>query len=169
MTEREFILVLSWFEASSGSLEKHEISDKIKKLYPGTEPWKWRNGFEAYLRAKKKRKTNPVPPSTKALTTQVDAAKKLYTRFTGHQAEVVGEVDAPEWPEVLNLVGEVFAIEYDTVRDGKYEKYRHEFHKKSRPLFGTSPDGKMLCLIGGSYTFTERGIVDEDSRGKPLE
>lgn len=112
---------------------------------------------------------NPVPPSTKALTTQVDAAKKLYTRFTGHQAEVVGEVDAPEWPEVLNLVGEVFAIEYDTVRDGKYEKYRHEFHKKSRPLFGTSPDGKMLCLIGGSYTFTERGIVDEDSRGKPLE
>lgn len=122
-----------------------------------------------FIKRKDRKKANPVPPSTKALTTQVDAAKKLYTRFTGHQAEVVGEVDAPEWPEVLNLVGEVFAIEYDTVRDGKYEKYRHEFHKKSRPLFGTSPDGKMLCLIGGSYTFTERGIVDEDSRGKPLE
>ena len=31
-------------------------------------------------------------------------------------------------------------------------------------MFIVSPDGKQLFLIGGNYTFTERGIVDASDK-----
>lgn len=58
-------------------------------------------------------------------------------------------------------VGHCDGILYTTVRDGKTEKYIHKFKRSSRPLLAASFDGKSLVLIGGSYQFTERGIVDK--------
>ncbi|NCA24613.1 MAG: hypothetical protein EBS91_08475, partial [Betaproteobacteria bacterium] len=58
-------------------------------------------------------------------------------------------------------IGEVDGILYSTVRDGVLEKYIHKFRKRDKPLFVVAPDGKALYLVGGNYTFTERGIVDD--------
>lgn len=108
-----------------------------------------------------------VPPSSRArsrpkLSTRRDIQKAadLYERFSGHEAEAIGLVDVPELPEVGVAIGDVDGILYTTVRDGKVERYIHQFKSKDRPLFVVSPDGKQLFMIGGGYDFTERGIVD---------
>jgi hypothetical protein len=73
-------------------------------------------------------------------------------------------VHIPEIPKVGVAIGDVDGILYTTVRDGVEEKYIHKFHKRDKPLFVVSPDGKSLFLIGGNYTFTERGIVDRSDK-----
>lgn len=57
-------------------------------------------------------------------------------------------------------IGECDGVMYSTVRDGVPEKYCHQFKKSARPLLVASHDGAQLALIGGNFTFTERGIVD---------
>jgi len=64
-------------------------------------------------------------------------------------------------PEVALKIGQCDGVLYTTVRDGKTEKYIHKFKARSRPLLVTSFDGKQLLMVGGSFRFTERGIVDE--------
>jgi len=113
------------------------------------------------------RPRNPVPPSSRAgqlsRADQDDLARAadLYERFSGHQAEVVGKVRINPIGKVAVAIGEVDGILYSTVRDGVLEKYIHKFRKADKPLFVVSPDGKSLHLVGGNYTFTERGIVDD--------
>jgi len=109
---------------------------------------------------------NPVPPSsragmTKSTRTQIEQARDLYERFSGHNAVELGSVKIPPLPAVGVAIGEVDGILYSTIRDGVLEKYIHKFRKSDRPLFVVSPDGKVLYLLGGNYNFTERGIVDE--------
>lgn len=62
--------------------------------------------------------------------------------------------------DVVLKIGHLDGILYTTVRDGKTEKYIHKFKKNSRPLLTSTFDGLQLVLIGGSYHFTARGIVD---------
>ncbi len=113
------------------------------------------------------RPKNPVPPSSKAGVVSyadrdaISKAADLYERFSGHDAEIVGKVRVNPMPKVGVAVGEVDGILYTTVRDGVLEKYIHKFRKADKPLFVVSPDGKSLHLVGGNYTFTERGIVDD--------
>jgi len=90
----------------------------------------------------------------------IDAAAKLYAAFSGHEAEEIGRVDKPEIPNILVAVGELDFIGYSAIRDGVLEKYIHRFKQNARPLFAVTPDGSQIVLIGGSYDFTERGIVD---------
>ncbi|MGH8744389.1 MAG: hypothetical protein ACREUY_08950, partial [Burkholderiales bacterium] len=85
---------------------------------------------------------------------------KIYEEFTGHGGETIARIAAPKIPDAVAVIGECDGIMYSTVRDGELEKYIHQFKKKSRPLFCVSPDRK-IWLIGGEYTFTERGIVDK--------
>jgi len=103
------------------------------------------------------RKPNPVPPSRRV---QIQNASKLYSDFTGHDATEQIEVDKPETPDVMLVVGDVDGVMYTTVRDGVTEKYVHTFKKSCRPLLAVSSDGTQLHMLGGSYDFTERGIVD---------
>lgn len=118
-------------------------------------------------------RNNPVPPSSRAgmsreVRDQLDQAADLYERFSGHEPEAIGRVRVPPTPRVGVAIGEVDGILYSTVRDGVLEKYIHKFRKSDRPLFVVSPDGKQLFLIGGAYTFTERGIVDmSDKKNHP--
>jgi hypothetical protein len=123
------------------------------------------------VRAKKttKSKKNPVPASSRAgasrrVSDLIDQASDLYERFSGHDPEPIGHINIPKIPRVGVAIGEVDGILYSTIRDGKFEKYIHKFHKKDRPMFIVSPDGKQLFLIGGNYTFTERGIVDASDK-----
>lgn len=115
------------------------------------------------------RKGNPVPASSRAGASRrvrglVNQAADLYERFSGHDPEEIGTVTIPDLPPVGVAIGEVDGILYTTVRDGVKEKYIHKFHAKDKPLFVVSPDGKSLFLVGGNYTFTERGIVDRSDK-----
>ena len=84
----------------------------------------------------------------------------LYTEFTGHNEVFLDKVEIPGYPDAVLAFGQCDGIMYTTVRDGITEKYIHKFKASSRPLLAASPDGKQLYLIGGSYDFTDRGIVD---------
>jgi len=121
-------------------------------------------------KVKRKAKANPVPASSRvraksALTSreraEFDRAAKLYADFTGHDAAPLARVKVPNHPAVALCIGFCDGILYSTVRDGVKEKYIHKFRASDRPVFAVSPDGKQLLLIGGAYTFTERGIVDD--------
>jgi hypothetical protein len=103
-------------------------------------------------------KKNPVPPSKKV---QLREAKKLFSDFSGHDGEIIDTIDKPGLPDVMLVVGDIDFIGYTTVRDNVIEKYIHKFKKNCRPLFCVSHDGKQIYLLGGSYDFTERGIVDK--------
>lgn len=112
-----------------------------------------------------------VPPSSRARQrrasmpsrdSQVRRAALLFEKFTGHEAtaDMTVRVKVPPWPKVCANIGDVDGIMYTTVRDGRVEKYIHQFKAADKPMFAVSPDGKQLLLIGGAYDFTERGIVD---------
>lgn len=108
---------------------------------------------------------NPVPASSRAgnyraSKSDVDKVANLYERFSGQDAFDVGTVTVPDMPKVVCLIGECDFVGYTTVRDGVEEKYIHKFNKADRALLVVDATGKNLYLIGGRYTFTERGIVD---------
>lgn len=140
-----------------------------KKFPDGACPaWMVRKGDSRLNPLRKKnpanRRKNPVPESSQSAKrsrdARIKAAGDLYTRFTGHDADEIVSVDKPVLPDVMLTVGDIDGILYTTVRDGKVEKYIHKFKKNCRPLFCVSHDGEQLFMLGGSYDFTERGIVD---------
>ncbi len=97
-----------------------------------------------------------VPPSKRA---RVAEAVDLFQRFRGDDPEWIDRIDI-EHPDVLLIVGHCDGVLYTTERDGQVEKYIHQFKKAARPLLCTSYDGQQLYLLGGDFTFTHRGIVD---------
>jgi len=98
-------------------------------------------------------------PSPRGQSAKVQQAARLFEDFTGHEA---GHTRKVLWtvPDVAAQFGELEGVIYNTVRDGKSERYLHKFKKKSRPLLGVSHDGKQLVVVGGHYQFTEAGIED---------
>lgn len=107
---------------------------------------------------RKSRKKNPVPAS-KYL--KIKQAIERFKDFTGMEPQHLDEYMV-QHPDVALLIGTLDAVSYTTVREGRTELYQHKFKKKARPLLCSSFDGKQLVILGGEYTFTERGIVDED-------
>jgi len=91
---------------------------------------------------------------------EVDAAGDLFKDFTGDYPEGMKTVKLPV-PKTGLVIGELDGVLYTTVRDGKTEKYIHDFKKSSRPHLIASHDGKSLHILGGEYEFTERGIEDK--------
>lgn len=120
-----------------GKLPAHNF---LKKLCPGS--------------GEQVMKKNPAPRS------RVAAAASRFARFTGHKANRSMRVHIPSDSAGL-AIGPVLAVAYETVRDGKREKYLHDFRPASRPTLAASSDGKSLFLLGGAYRFTDRGIVDK--------
>lgn len=113
--------------------------------------------------AAKKRATtyrkNPAPVSTER---KMKAGVELFEAFTGHEATHYDRVDLPDM-SVCVQIGALDGIAYETTRDGKKQKYFHQFKKAARPVFAVTADGKALVIVGGRFRFTERGIVDEGS------
>ena len=91
----------------------------------------------------------------------IDRATSMAERFTGHNPEVIGRVEMPKLPKVVTVIGDLDGVLYTTVRDGKVERYVHEFADSDKPLLAVSPDGRQLIIVGGGYRFTELGIVDD--------
>ena len=96
--------------------------------------------------------------------TQIRMAADRFEDFTGHEPEDIDRVNIPPLPKAVALMGELEAVIYSTVRDGKREKYIHKFRAADRPALCVSPDGKQIVLVGGNYTWTERGIVDASDK-----
>lgn len=88
-------------------------------------------------------------------------AKRLLESFAERPTRKEFYVRVPKTPKVGVAFGTVLGIMY---RTGDGENFIHRFQAASRPLIVASPDGKQLYLIGGSYNFTERGIVDAPKR-----
>lgn len=107
--------------------------------------------------SKRRVKKNPVPASKYV---KVKQAIELFKDFTGMDPEHLDEYIV-DHPDVSLAIGTLDAVSYTTVREGKTELYEHKFKKKSRPLLCCSHDGKQLVILGGEYTFTERGITDK--------
>lgn len=103
----------------------------------------------------RKRRKNPAKRTAEDLGHAAD----LYEGFSGHKARFVDKVPLPTH-KVGIVVGKCDGVLYTTIRDGKRERYIHEFRSRARPLLISSSDGRQLYLIGGSYRFTHSGIVD---------
>lgn len=72
-------------------------------------------------------------------------------------------------PESLATMGHVVALEYDTTRDGKTVRARHEFTAGSRPLLLAGERDGEVFLVGDRFRFTDRGIMDIGSDGRLID
>lgn len=90
---------------------------------------------------------------------KVKRALRIFEDFTGAGCKVLGAVEVPA-DDVMVTIGNVEAIAYNTIRDGKRQSYQHEFKPSSRPVLAVSHDGRRLYLLAGAYRFTDRGIED---------
>lgn len=91
-------------------------------------------------------------------------AKKLFRDFTG-RAPSRGDIGALNFTQKDTIVfvpGVCESIIYTANRDGKRERYIHDF--KNRPVLAISSDGKQAYILAGGYRFTERGFVDTPHR-----
>jgi len=91
---------------------------------------------------------------------RINAAARLLEDFSGTPAKRRRELRTPEH-DVLLEVGRVDGIMYTAKRDGKTQRYVHEFRASSRPVLAVSHDGAQLYLLAGAYKFTDRGIEDK--------
>ncbi len=110
-----------------------------------------------------------VPPSSRAGSrllgrSDVKRAASRYRRFTGHEPETLGSISVPSLPKAVTCIGDLDFVGYTAIRDGQVQSFIHKFAAKDKPLLCVSPDGKQIILVGGHYTFTERGIVDRSDK-----
>lgn len=89
----------------------------------------------------------------------MEQARELFSDFRGNDPAGLKKVRL-HVPKTGLVIGELDGVLYTTVRDGKTEKYIHEFKKRSRPLLIASSDGQSLHIVGGQYEFTNAGIED---------
>lgn len=94
---------------------------------------------------------------------KVRHAVDLYEKFSGHEPEYLDTHEMRDY-DVGVHIGQLSGVMYETVRDGKREKYFHRFNEKSRPELASSWNGEQLMIVGGEYDFTDEGI--KDRRGK---
>lgn len=106
---------------------------------------------------KRGRKKNPVKSTRNS---RIGKAVKGYKNFTGHEPKFIDKLQVPQMKEGFKF-GDCDGIMYTTVRDGRTEKYIHEFKNSSRPILVSNFDGDFIALLGGNYSFTEQGIVDK--------
>lgn len=100
-------------------------------------------------------RTNPAPRAA-----DIERAARRIRSFTGMPDVSARRIRVARQSDVVLDIGRVNQLWYSTIREGRHERYRHTFTRNSRPLLAASPDGKRLYLLGGAYTFTDRGIVD---------
>lgn len=87
-------------------------------------------------------------------------ASRAFEDFTGRKAARVRQEKLDSGPVVGWELGPLVGVAYEAVRDGKKDRYFHEFAEKSRPRLVAREDGRQLYIAGGKYKVTERGVVD---------
>ncbi len=92
--------------------------------------------------------------------TPFERAAALFRRFSGHNPRQ-DDVIRVNMSDVVAKVGKLEGVIYSAVRDGKREKYLHEFKGNSQPVLAVSDDGEQIYIVAGRYKFTSRGFVDK--------
>jgi hypothetical protein len=95
-------------------------------------------------------------------------AIRLYQSFRERPPHKIGDVILTV-PGLTVACGHVEYIGYRTTHGKQTTLYQHDFAPGSRPMLASSPDGQQLFLLGGRYDFTDRGIMDVDARGRPID
>lgn len=90
----------------------------------------------------------------------IKRARKAYEDFSGHTPKRVDKSSLPDRDVTGWKMGPVVGIAYEAKRDGKTQKYFHEFEEHARPDLVAQDDGSQLYINGGRYKVTERGIED---------
>ena len=93
-------------------------------------------------------------------------ATDLYESFREASPKKLLRLTLPDIPKIVACMGRVEYVGYRTTHGKKLTLYQHDFVAGSRPLMCVSKDGRQILLVGGRYHFTDRGIVDLDSRGR---
>lgn len=94
------------------------------------------------------------------LPTDAEKAMKTFEEFTGHKSEHFATVNI-NVPKSAAVVGKLLGVAYEAVRDGQTIRYMHEFAPGCEPTLAVAPGAQaQLLIVGGSYTFTDHGIVD---------
>lgn len=96
----------------------------------------------------------------------LQTGNSLYERFHGEQPRRITRMRIRSLGTVAVEIGQVTMIGYETIRDGQVRLYRHDFARHARPLLAASHDGRTVMLLGGAFTFTDRGIVDAKRQRK---
>lgn len=87
-------------------------------------------------------------------------AARAFEDFTGRKPVKLRQEKLDDGPVVGWEMGPLVGVAYEAVRDGKKDRYFHEFAEKSRPRLVSREDGRQLYIAGGKYKVTERGVVD---------
>lgn len=128
---------------------------RLLAQYPILKQYRvWTSPASAARRNVQKRRSNPAVRSA-----GLRRAAQLLKDFSGHDPEEILSIEQKPITRGL-VVGRLAGVLYDTVRDGAYEEYIHQFKIKSRPLLVSSEDGTQLGIVGGRFQFTEAGIED---------
>jgi hypothetical protein len=140
----------------SARLAKEKAS-QLMRQYPILKKYTvWIEPSDASL----SRQTNPRRRGASLQKDQeLQRAGDLLKDFSGHEPTEVIAVRKKDSRKGL-VIGELTAVMYDTVRDGRAEKYIHRFRKQSRPLLAATADGTQLEIVGGRFQMTEAGIED---------
>lgn len=102
---------------------------------------------------------NPAPNRA-----QVLQAATLYEKFHGAAPRRLSQVTVRPQDKILLRIGPCLGVMYEAVRDGKRQRFLHQFEGSACPLLASSADGKQLYLVGGRYDFTADGITDRPTR-----
>ena len=86
--------------------------------------------------------------------------RDLYEQFHGETPQRVKYRKLPVFSQGVEI-GPLVAVTYDTIRDGKIQRYEHEFSERASPLLVSSDSGRKVAVIGGDFQFTDRGFVDK--------
>lgn len=118
-----------------------------------------RVGIVTHIDTRARRVTAEVVPR---LTPRgIDKAKDAFRQFSGMEPAGIVTLPKPLVTGAVWYLGTMTAVEYETVRDGKTERYRHTFKRKARPALGVTIDALQLVVLGGGYRVTDRGITDD--------
>jgi len=90
----------------------------------------------------------------------LERARRGYADFTGHAPTKVSRARLPDEDRAAWKMGKLEGVAYEATRDGKTEKYFHEFKRHARPDLVAQDDGKQLYITGGRYKVTDRGVED---------
>jgi len=91
---------------------------------------------------------------------RIAEAASLFEGFHGDEPQHLDLLELPQH-DVGFLIGTCLGIMYEAKREGKTEKYIHQFEKNARPVLVSSHDGTQLYLLAGAYIFTTDGIEDK--------
>lgn len=97
------------------------------------------------------------------MSDKIDRAEEFFKQFHwGDEPKRLRRAHIPKAPKVGVKLGQIFAIAYETHKDGERAIWEHEFGEEGgkKPDLVMDVDTKKLHIVGGDYDVRPEGIVD---------